>query len=534
MSNLIKDVRRQMNNLMTGIQDSMTANTNNNSGNADDDVPYRSFQNTGDNDNDPVPAPDVRRRINRVGSDPPPDSTDNTSARAEPARYTVDQAVDHIGFGMFQVKLSLLTGLAWMADAMEMMILSILGPALSCEWMTGDWQKAAITTCVFCGMMISSSFWGKICDKYGRRTELVLFTLFTFYYGLLSAFAPTLIWVLILRGLVGVGIGGCPQSVTLYAEFLPARHRARCVILVEVFWAIGACFEVLLALAVMPTLGWRWLLGLSALPELLFALFCVWLPESPRFLLAIGAQDKAQATLQRAANENKATLPVGQLIAPRHNQQRGQISDLLQPENRRTTLLLWFLWFANAFAYYGIILMTTELFEMRSTCEAKISEKSEQCYLKCLTKQDYIDVLWTTLAEFPGLFITVFIVEYIGRKKTMALELLLFSIFTFLVNICTSRQLMTFFIFVARAFVSGAFQVAYVYTPEVYPTTTRAVGLGVCSGMARVGAILTPFVAQVLLRTSVNFAISLYGCVGLLAAVASFLLPIETTNRSMT
>lgn len=90
------------------------------------------------------------------------------------------------------------------------------------------------------------------------------------------------------------------------------------------------------------------------------------------------------------------------------------------------------------------------------------------------------------------------------------------------------RTALTFMLFVARAFISGAFQTAYVYTPEVgsnkvtylrcirdiefsfccynrllfviqvYPTTTRAVGLGACSGMARIGAIVTPFVAQVM------------------------------------
>lgn len=56
-----------------------------------------------------------------------------------------------------------------MADAMEMMILSILSPALVCEWQINSFEQAMITTCVFSGMVISSSFWGYICDRYGRR-----------------------------------------------------------------------------------------------------------------------------------------------------------------------------------------------------------------------------------------------------------------------------------------------------------------------------------------------------------------------------
>jgi len=43
------------------------------------------------------------------------------------------------------------------------------------------------------------------------------------------------------------------------------------------------------------------------------------------------------------------------------------------------------------------------------------------------------------------------------------------------------------FLFIARCFISGAFQAAYVYTPEYYPTVMRAIGLGTCSGMARIG-----------------------------------------------
>jgi MFS family permease len=56
-----------------------------------------------------------------------------------------------------------------MADAMEMMILAILTPALHCDWGLSSWQLAFITTIVFSGMMLSSTMWGNICDKYGRR-----------------------------------------------------------------------------------------------------------------------------------------------------------------------------------------------------------------------------------------------------------------------------------------------------------------------------------------------------------------------------
>ena len=80
---------------------------------------------------------------------------------------------------------------------------------------------------------------------------------------------------------------------------------------------------------------------------------------------------------------------------------------------------------------------------------------------------------------------------------------------------------------------SLSFQAAYVYTPEVYPTVLRSIGVGSCSGMARLGAALTPYVAQVLMKTSLHLAIGVYVSVALIAAFSCLLLPFETRGHEM-
>uniref|UniRef100_A0A8C6M6F7 Synaptic vesicle 2-related protein n=1 Tax=Nothobranchius furzeri TaxID=105023 RepID=A0A8C6M6F7_NOTFU len=417
-----------------------------------------------------------------------------------------------------------------MADAMEMMILSILAPQLHCEWRLPSLEVALLTSAVFIGMMISSSLWGNISDRYGRKTGLTMSVFWTIFYGLMSAFAPIYGWILVLRALVGFGIGGAPQSVTLYAEFLPMRSRATCILLIEIFWALGTVFEVLLAILVMPTLGWRWLLGLSTIPLFIFAILCYWLPESARYDVLTGNQEKALATLKRIATENGAPMPLGKLIAARQ-EDRGKIQDLFSSHFRCTTVLLWFIWFANAFSYYGLVLLTTELFQEGE----QLLFKELRCSLECkyLNSDDYKDLLWTTLSEFPGLLVTLWAIDRLGRRKTMALCFLIFSLCIIPLYGCVGRASMTVLIFIARAFIAGGFQAAYVYTPEVYPTATRALGLGTSSGMARVGALITPFVAQVMLESSVYLALSVYCCCCLFAAVASCALPIETTGRGL-
>uniref|UniRef100_A0A8C6TJM1 SV2 related protein b n=1 Tax=Neogobius melanostomus TaxID=47308 RepID=A0A8C6TJM1_9GOBI len=399
--------------------------------------------------------------------------------------FTVDDALEAVGFGKYQWKISLYAGLSWIADAMEMMILSILGPQLRCDWALLSYEVAFITSVVFIGMGVSSPLWGNLSDKHGRRTGLISTMVWTIYYGLLSSFAPRYGWMITLRALVGFGVGGSPQAVTLYSEFLPVKARGKSVMLIGAFWALGAVCEVALALLVMPTLGWRWLLGLSVLPMAIFLLFCHWLPESPHFDVLSGRLDKALKTLKQMAKDNNKPLPKGRLIC-RNQINRGRIKDLFMPQ------------FVNAFCYYGIVLLTTEMFQDGDACGSELMKSEPTCRLGCkdLTTKDYVDLLWTTLAEFPGVLLILLGIDQIGRKNSMALGFVLFTLCMLPMYVCIGRLSLTILIFVARAVISGGFQVVFVYTPEVYPTEVRAVALGICSSFAKLGALLTPFVAQ--------------------------------------
>lgn len=159
--------------------------------------------------------------------------------------------------------------------------------------------------------------------------------------------------------------------------------------------------------AVMPTLGWRWLLGISAVPLAILLLFYGIVPESPRYLAAKGETEKAFKILQQMAKVNRKSLPPGRLVQTQqqlledseHNNnkkehssvemvdlapdetrlleqqhsRRGDVNvagldqvfsnftSLLSPPLLSSTLLLWSVFFANAFTYYGLVLLTSQL-----------------------------------------------------------------------------------------------------------------------------------------------------------------------------
>lgn len=137
-----------------------------------------------------------------------------------------------------------------------------------------------------------------------------------------------------------------------------------------------------------------------------------------------GQTEKAIETLEQIARDNNKSMLLGRLVVEGTTTNRGSIKALLSTSLRRTTLLLWFIWMACAFCYYGLVLMSTELFGGEN--KTILPGETPDCHPLATT--DYMDLLWTTLAEFPGIFATIAIIERCGRKKTMAFQFILFAL----------------------------------------------------------------------------------------------------------
>ena len=100
-------------------------------------------------------------------------------------------------------------------------------------------------------------------------------------------------------------------------------------------------------------------------------------------------------------------------------------------------------------------------------------------FFRGLASEDYVKLIWTTFAEFPGTILAFILIDWIGRKKTMAILSFLFAISTLGVVECqASKTGLIILLFCSRGFATGLLQSVYVYTPEAYPTNLRAVALG--------------------------------------------------------
>ena len=338
--------------------------------------------------------------------------------------YTVEQAIDYIGFGKFQMVFLAVTGLSWLCDAMEMMLLSFIGPAARCEWRLTTTQASSLTSFVFLGMGFGAPGFGMFADRKGRLFSLRCSTGLTLLAGVGSALAPTFSALCFARMVVGFGLGGVPVAYNLCAEFLPSKKRGVYLSSLEFFWSFGSMISALLAWTILPKSSWRTLLGATVSPLVLLGVLLVWMPDSPMYLASKGKMKEAERTLRFIAKMNRKPLPVGVLkVQEKDKEKREEWLDrrlsmdeemstettagassprppqremtslqgnmytddeyslsffssmkgyvwnrtpvkmqrLLVPKFRKTTMSLWFLFFSVAFLYYGLVLLTTTL-----------------------------------------------------------------------------------------------------------------------------------------------------------------------------
>ena len=465
-------------------------------------------------------------------------------------RFTVQEFIDAMGWGPFNTRVLFQCGACWGADALEMMLVSFLGPAIDDTLMAGhspryrSLVRGLLGGLTFAGVAVGCWVWGFIADRFGRRRSYFASTLIISVCGLLSAFAPSPEALLLLRLFVGFGLGGAPAAFTLFSEFTPQKHRGWSLIFAQgVFWSVGALIEASLAWIVLSwpdPRAWRVFVGLSAAPSILLLGMFPWLPESPRYLLVSGQKEALVRTCERAARVNCVELPEDfhivdsvpggsaaddpaevfdekdpPLPVALGAGKMARVQDLLVPSMRRTTVLLWIQWFALVFSYYGLAFVTP-------------------AYFSAQQGNEYLAAFIVTFAEFPGLLASTFMVEPLGRKNTQTVLLLVCVVGSFV--LCFESLpygLLVAAAVVARGSVNGAFAATYVYTPEVYPTVVRALALGTCSGIGRIAGIITSFVAASAENQGNAFALSLFTVFALVAACACHLLPVETKGRAL-
>ncbi|GMH36295.1 hypothetical protein BSKO_04163 [Bryopsis sp. KO-2023] len=464
----------------------------------------------------------------------------NGNGMQSPETFTVDDALDSIQFGTFQTCLMFYLGLGWVADAMEVLLLSFLSPGVACEWNLTASEESWITGVVFVGMACGAYTWGSVSDTFGRKAGFLVTSVFTGMLGIASAFAPNYTSLLVIRGLVGFGLAGAPQMYAMFSEFTPTKQRSTKLLLFQMFWSVGAIIEAGIAWYFMPNYGWRGLVLASSMPFVVLSCLYPWVPESPRFLALQGKLEEATEVLQSIAKVNKTELPPGTLVGPVTEQTQAngggeiqgvwesqfvQIRSLLSKPLLKTTLLMWTCWVGASLGYYGVVILTTEV---HTAGDAAVCMDN----MLALRDSDFLDVLVDTAAELPAFAVAIFALERAGRKWSIACGFLAAALA--MSPLLIEGQDPTAFLFFTRLSVSFVFATIFVYTPEIYPTSVRAMGMGIASLFSRAGGLMAPFVSQQVLHSGgLGNVAGVYILSFLASGISASQFPLDTKGELM-
>jgi len=410
-----------------------------------------------------------------------------TDADTRPA--TISERLDALPFTKRHLRVLTGSGLGWALDAMDVGLISFVIAALAVQWSLQPSETAWIASAGFVGMAIGASVGGLLADRFGRRQ---IFAVTLVVYGVAtgaSALVGGLVALLVLRFVVGLGLGAeLPVASTYVSEFAPARMRGRLIVILEAFWAVGWTAAALIGYLVIPGSddGWRWAFALGAIPAA-YALIVRWgLPESARWLERRGRHEQAAMVVGSFETAARGTPPASSppvAASPVAESLGARLGALWSREFRPRTVSLWIVWFCVNFSYYGAFIWIPSI----------------------LVAQGYDLVrsfgftLIITLAQLPGYAVAAWLIEVWGRRLTLSVFLVGSATAAVFFGTATSEAGVIATGMALSFFNLGAWGALYAVTPEMYPTSLRATGSGWAAGVGRIASIIAPLAVPPLL-----------------------------------
>ncbi len=222
-----------------------------------------------------------------------------TSPRVQPPAEMSVSAAEDAPLVFAHWRLMLVLTLALIIDVMKPASLGFVVPGMQVEYAISKATVAWLPFAALCGTVVGSVLWGWLADLYGRRASILLSAVMFVGTSICGAM-PSLWWNVGMCFLMGAAAGGMlPVTYALLAETLPSKHRGWALVLVGGLGAVGGYLVASACSAwLQPFFGWRILWFLNLPTGLVLIFLNVYVPESPKFLFALGRVSEAHAVLR--------------------------------------------------------------------------------------------------------------------------------------------------------------------------------------------------------------------------------------------
>nr|MBI1228509.1 sugar porter family MFS transporter [Cytophagales bacterium] len=363
-------------------------------------------------------------------------------------------------------------------------------------WQLSDLSHGLAVAIALYGTVIGALFGGIPADKYGRKASLLWIGVFYLVSAVGSALANDVNTFMVFRFIGGLGVGASSVVAPMYiSEIAPAKRRGMLVALYQFNIVLG----ILVAYLSNYLIGtanleeaWRWMLGVEAIPALIYSILIVKVPKSPRWLIA-KRMDIATAREILTRTDPEGVETAINLAIEEAKTVKGNVgvSMLFRSKFRTISLMAFLIAFFNQLSgINAIIYFAPRIFE-----SAGIS-----------TEDALLSTIGIGLMNLVATMLGLFLIDKLGRKKLMIIGSLGYVLFLSLMAYsyfggAIEPDWLPFFVFgfvASHAVGQGA--VIWVFISEIFPNELRAFGQSLGSFTHWIFAALIanvfPFVAN--------------------------------------
>jgi MFS transporter, SP family, galactose:H+ symporter len=400
------------------------------------------------------------------------------------------------------------------------------------EFSLGSLEAGMVVGAVPIGAVFGAWFASRGADRYGRRS-LILASAAIFIVGAVaSALAPGAFILIVSRVVIGFGIGVASAVAPVYiSEVAPADMRGGLVTFFQLAVTIGILVAYLVGLAFTDVdEGWRWMLGLGAVPAIALALGILRLPRSPRWLIMQGDIEAARSALGRVRPAGREAIDLElQEIQSSMAPETGTWKDLMKPAVKAALLvgiglaILQQITGINTVIYYApTIIQSTGIDSASSAILASlgvgiINVVMTVVALRLLDRAGRRTMLFIGVSGMSASLFALGCAFISGMPETLSTVLAIASLMVFVSSFAISLG-----------------PIFWLLNAEIYPLSVRgkAAAAGTMTNWFFNFAVSVTFLALVDLLTQTG-AFWLYGTVGLLTLWFCWKFVPETKGRSL-
>ncbi|MCL5076765.1 MAG: MFS transporter [Actinobacteria bacterium] len=443
---------------------------------------------------------------------------------------SISEALDEAPISRFHTQSIFTAGMGFFTDAYDLFIIGTATTLIAKQWGLSASQTGLINSITLLSAFLGAIFFGRIADVFGRKRTYGIEAAIMVVGALLSAFAPSFIWLLVFRFILGIGVGGdYPMSAVLMSEFSNKKNRGKLVGLVFSMQALGTVAGYVVALALLaakvnPDIAWRIMLGFGAVPAAGVIYLRRKMPESPRYLARV--QGKATEAAAAISKFSEGVISIKNASEARRKLSFGEF--ISNPKYLLYLLGTAGSWFVFDYAYYGNsvsapLIVTSVLGSSGS---------------KVLTEAIALQLIVFSIAAVPGYFLAAFFMDRIGHKRLQLIGFFFMGLAFLLIGVIPNitTLLLPFLMLFGLSYFFAEFgpnTTTFVMAGEVYPTSARSTGHGISAGIAKFGAFLGVYIFPIL-KAHLGVAGALEFSFGM--AIVGFLVTLvlpETANRTL-